>query len=413
MAGDIFSDPRAWADMDSWRRAAVTLHASGPIHRVEPQDSDPFWAVISRDAIYEVERRAAVFTNAPEPVLISRKAIAARPFPLRTLVHMDAPDHAKYRKLAQDWFRGPSLERMQDRLADLSARSVARLREAGGVCDFVSAVAERYPLETVLQILGLPESDFDQMLRLTREMFGQQDPDLRRGDGRRQAFAEVVGEMLAYFRALAADRRANPTEDLASAIANGTIDGGPIPVMDVLSYYLIIATAGHDSSSYAMAGGVQALAENPRQFHRLKAEPDLLNNAVEEIFRWTSPARHFMRTAQVDAEIAGQPVKAGDWIYLSYAAANLDPAVFDDPLTFDIARPNADRHATFGHGPHFCLGIQLARMEMRSLFGALAANLESLEPDGPAAFSQITSVGGVKHLPIRYGLNPDLAEAPA
>jgi len=400
---DIFSDRSRWADMNTWRHRAVALHDLGPIHRIEPQHFDPFWAVIGAEAIADVERRHDEFRNAPEPVLQSRKAIAARQHAIRTLVHMDAPDHSKYRKLGAIWFRPAQMNRLVDRLDELSEQALDRLRAAGGACDFVERIALPYPLQAVLEILGLPESDYGLMLRLTQEMFGQEDPDLRRG-GSMTSFAEVVGEIMAYFTRLTAERRANPTDDLASAIANGTIDDRPIPDVDTLSYYLIIATAGHDTTSYAMSGGMHALIEHPDQFERLRDDPTLLNQAVEEILRWTSPARHFMRTVQVDTEIAGQSVAAGDRVYLSYAAGNLDPAVFDEPLRFDVGRDTADRHVAFGHGVHFCLGAQLARLELRSLFGRLVPEIEHIELAGAAATTQTTAVGGVKRLPVRYRL---------
>ena len=156
-----------------------------------------------------------------------------------------------------------------------------------------------------------------------------------------------------------------------------------------------------------MAGGLHALAGHPEQLERLQTNPDLLENGVEEILRWTSPVRHFMRTAQEDSEIAGQQVKAGDWIYLSYLAANLDPKVFEDPLRFDISRQDADRQIAFGYGVHFCLGSHLARMELRSLFSHVVPRLASLELGGPAPASKTLFVGGLKSVPIRYALkNP-------
>jgi cytochrome P450 len=401
---NIFSEPRRWADMDVWRRTITDLHARGPIHRIDSEHFDPFWAVIGHEAITEVERQHDLFHNAPEPVLASRKAIAARKHPLRTLVHMDAPDHTKYRKLGAAWFRPATIRHMADRLDELSATALARLEAAGGRCDFAADIAHPYPLEAVLEILGMPATDYGMMLRLTQQMFGGEDPDLRRADASPETFGQVVGEIMAYFSAMAADRRANPTDDLASAIANGTIDDEPIPEMDTLSYYLIVATAGHDTTSYAMSSGLHGLIGHPEQLARLQGDPRLLNNAVEEILRWTTPARHFMRTAQDDTEIAGQRVAKGDWVYLSYVGANLDPQVFDDPLVFDVSRADADRHLAFGHGVHFCLGAQLARMELRSLFGQLVPRLVSIEVDGEAAYTQTTAVGGVKRLPIIYSL---------
>ena len=155
-----------------------------------------------------------------------------------------------------------------------------------------------------------------------------------------------------------------------------------------------------------MAGGMHALVDHPEQLAKLKADPDLMTNAVEEILRWTTPVRHFMRTAQQDTELLGQEIKAGDWVYLSYKAANLDPKVFTNPLRFDIERPNADRHISFGFGAHFCLGAQLARNELRSLFSHVLPRLESVELAGNPSTAKNTFVGGYKALPLRYTLTP-------
>ena len=207
-----------------------------------------------------------------------------------------------------------------------------------------------------------------------------------------------------YFTELTADRQAHPTDDLATLIANGTIDDAPMPELEKMGYYVIIATAGHDTTAAAMAGGLRALAENPDQLRILQADLDLLPNAVDEMIRWTAPVRHFMRTAQVDTEIGGVHIAKGDWLYLSYLAGNLDPAVFDDPLRFDVTRHNADKHIAFGYGIHFCLGAQLARVELRSLFGKLVPRLESLELSGEPQTAKTTFVGGHKTVPIRYTL---------
>ncbi|MEY3493549.1 MAG: hypothetical protein RL413_967, partial [Actinomycetota bacterium] len=155
-----------------------------------------------------------------------------------------------------------------------------------------------------------------------------------------------------------------------------------------------------------MTGGLELLIENPDELRRLQARPELVNNAVEEMLRLTSPVRHFMRTAQEDAEVCGQEIKKGEWLYLSYKAANLDPKVFADPLRFDIERANADKQICFGFGAHFCLGAQLARNEMRSLFAHLVPRLESVEFDGEPRMIRATLVGGHKSLPIRYTLTP-------
>ncbi len=401
---DLFTDPRRWADADAWRRDVVALHAQGPIHHIEAEGFDPFWAVIGHAALHDVERRPQDFTNGPEAVLSKRERIAAkkaRGAEVRNLVTMDPPDHGAYRKLTADWFKPSSIRAMGDRLDELSREALARFERAGGRIDGVSEIALWYPLEVILGLLGLPEDDYGRMLRLTQEMFGSTDPDHQRRD---PDPAATVLDFADYFRRLTADRRTCPTHDLASVIANGTIDGGPIPDRETTGYYILVATAGHDTTAAAIAVGLHQLAAHPEQLALLQRRPELLPNAVEEIIRVASPTRQFMRTAAVDTEILGQPVRKGDWILLSYPGANHDPSVFADPLRFDIERAVADRHLAFGFGIHHCLGAPLTRLELRSLFGTLVPRFASLELDGPVHTSQAIFVGGPKTVPLRYRL---------
>jgi len=256
----------------------------------------------------------------------------------------------------------------------------------------------------ILAILGLPEEDYPRMLTLTQQLFGGQDPDLQRDEMSPEVIDAVIGDFIAYFSGLTAQRREDPNEDLASLIANGRIDDAPMPDLETIGYYIIIATAGHDTTSSAMAGGMHALLQNPEQLAKLQADPELINNAVEEMIRWTAPVRHFMRTAQEDTEILGQKIAKGEWVYLSYKAANLDPKVFEDPLTFDIERANADRNVSFGFGVHYCLGAQLARNELRRLFAHVLPRFDTVEMTGDPTTMKTTFVGGHKTLPIRYTL---------
>ncbi|MCU1396403.1 MAG: cytochrome [Ilumatobacteraceae bacterium] len=406
---DLFTNPHRFGDLDAWRRDAVELHAGGPIHRIVQPRYQPFWAVIGHDAVLDIERRPNDFTNAPIPILGSDEQLelhAADGAEIRTLIHMDEPDHNKYRSLTSDWFKPASVRRLTDRLDELSVQAVAKLEALGGEADFYRDIALAYPLQVILSILGLPEADYPRMIKLTQELFGAEDPDLQRNVQSPEQALEVIVDFYQYFSQLTADRQAAPTDDLATLIANGIIDDAPMPDLEKMGYYVIIATAGHDTTAAAMAGGLRALAENPGQLDLLRANPDLLTNAVDEMLRWTAPVRHFMRTAQVDTEVAGVKVAKGDWLYLSYLAGNLDPSVFDDPLRFDITRHNANRHIAFGYGIHFCLGAQLARNELRSLFGHLVPRLGSLELSGEPQTAKTTFVGGHKALPIRYSLTP-------
>lgn len=403
-SNDLFTDNQRWGDIDGWNQACLDLHEAGGIHRIERDGFTPFWAVIDHAALLEIERQPELFTNGPEAVLIDEPTRAARTVDIKTLIHMDAPDHNKYRKLTNDWFKPASVKRLNDRLDELSQEALGRLQALGGECDFATDIALPYPLQVILKILGLPTNDYDRMMMLTQQLFGQQDPDLQRGEGTIEEAQAVLLDFYQYFSGLTEARRDTPTDDLASLIANGQIDGAAMPDLETLGYYVIIATAGHDTTSSAMAGGLHALLRHPDQLAKLQADSSLMNNAVEEMLRWTASVRHFMRTATKDTEILGQEIKKGDWLYLSYKGANLDPNVFDDPLAFDIERTNADRHVSFGFGVHFCLGAQLARNEMRNLFSTILPRFESIEVAGETASMKTTFVGGLKTLPIRYTL---------
>jgi cytochrome P450 len=413
---DLFTNHLRFADLDDWHREADELRSEGVVPRIDRSADDfpPFWAVLGLEEVLAVERQPALFTNEPLAVLGRRSDIAAQEASgarIRSLVQMDAPDHPKYRRLTADWFKPSSLNRLQGRLDELSEEALARMEAADGSCDFSKDVAVWYPLAVILAILGLPEEDYPRMLKLTQELFGASDDDLGRGGT--QGLIETILDYFRYFGELTADRRAHPTEDLASLIANGRIDGEPLPDLELMSYYVIIAAAGHDTTSSAMTGGLQALVQHPEQLRRLQQDPSLLPTAVDEMIRWVSPVRHFMRTARADTELAGTPIAEGDLVYLSYLAANRDPRVFEDPHAFDVGRANADRHVAFGFGAHFCLGAQLARMEMRSLFRHLLPRLEWVEAAGPAASMRTTFVGGTKTLPIRYRLAPGREPVPS
>lgn len=404
---DIFHNPHAYGDMDAWRAEALELHAVRPIHRVEPEGFRPFWAVIGNDEVMEIERNPDVFTNAPQPVLENieiYKARRAQGAEIRTLIHMDAPDHTGYRKLTNDWFKPASVKRLQGRLDQLATEAMDKFRAGDGELDFNKDIAIAFPLQVILAILGLPETDYQRMLKLTQELFGAQDPDLQRADLSPEEAGAVVLDFYQYFTGLTGERRENPTDDLATLIANGTIDGEPLPDLETMGYYVIIATAGHDTTAAAMSEGMMRLASDREQFDLLKADPELMTNAVAEMIRLATPVRHFMREAQQDTTIAGQPIAKGDWLMLNYTAANIDPRVFDNPTTFDIRRENADRHIAFGFGTHFCLGAQLARLELRTLFRELMATVESVELAGEVSSAKTTFVGGIKTLPIRYTL---------
>jgi cytochrome P450 len=393
------------------------IRTSTPVVRVEPDTPglfEPFWLVTRYDDVMRISKDNAAFLNNPRPAVFSfnqaiefSRAATGSNMLVDSLVVFDAPIHPKYRKLTQEWFMPRNLARLEDELRDLAARMVDRMIAAGPEVDFVKEVSGPYPLRVVMQILGVPEADELRMQMLTQQLFGGQDKDLS-GSGMENMTPEQVVQLVAgavksfedYFGALAEERRRNPTEDVASVIANATVDGEPLPPRDMAGYYIIVATAGHDTTSASTAGAMQALAHDPEQFARVRADRSLLPGIVEEAIRWTSPVQHFMRTAAEDVELGGQQVKKGDWLMINYVAANHDPAQFPDPRRFDAAR-SPNRHLAFGAGAHQCLGLHLARLEMRILFEALLDRVAAVEPAGEARRATSTFVGGLKTLPLK------------
>ena len=410
-------DPSCYADWDNLldtfdriRSTAPVIWAQGPqdIHR-------PFWFVSGYDEVMQVSKDNARFLNNPQTVVFSlnegikfaKAMTGGSEHMVASLVTFDAPIHMKYRKLTQEWFMPKNLKSIEAEVRALAQKTVQRLIDAGPEADFVEQVAAPYPLHVVMQILGVPEQDEPRMQMLTQQMFGGQDDDLNQSgmanmtpEQITQLVAGAVRDFEAYFAGITAEKRLNPTGDVASTIANATVDGEPLNDRDMMGYFIILAAAGHDTTSASTAGAMLALARDPDQFARVKADRSLLPGIVEEAIRWTSPVQHFMRTVAEDTQLGGRQLKQGDWLMINYVAANHDPAQFENPRQFDAAR-SPNRHLAFGAGAHQCLGLHLARLEMRLLFEALLDRIETLELAGKPERAKSTFVGGLKTLPIR------------
>ncbi len=402
-AGQVFVNPAAYADPEFFHRACAVLRRDDPIHLVEHPDFAPFHVITKHADVLEIELHNKEWENAPRPVIANLEADRRRQEQgdlLRTLIHMDDPDHRTYRGLTAEWFLPKNLAKLEARLAELATHSAQRMVELGGRCDFARDIAMQYPLQVILSILGLPETDYPRMLKLTQELFGSADPELSRGVSMEDLIA-VIQDFFAYFSELTEARKAQPTDDLASVIANATVDGAPIGLMEQISYYVIVATAGHDTTASAMAGGLQALIEHPDQLARLQADPSLLPSAVDEMIRWVTPVKHFMRNATTEYTLRGHTFRPGDAVLLSYPSANRDEEVFADPFSFDVGR-SPNKHLAFGFGVHYCLGAMLARMEIKALLAEILPRLHHIELAGEPAEMQTLFVGGLKRLPISY-----------
>lgn len=418
-------DPKSYADWDGLLDHFDALRRETPVVRVVNDElHDPFWLVTGYDDVMRISKDNKLFLNNPRGVVFGAKSgedmvkeiTGGSPHLVRSLVTLDAPTHPKYRRLTQDWFMPKNINQMEEEIRALAKTTVDRLLDAnqkGGQyeADFVPVISAPYPLHVVMQILGVPEEDEQRMLFLTQQMFGGQDEDLNKTgmadmtpEQITQLVVGAVADFEAYFAKLTEEKRANPTDDVASVIANAKVDGEYLNDRDMAGYYIILAAAGHDTTSASTAGAMQALAQDPEQFARLKADRDLLPGIVEEAIRWTTPVQHFMRTAAEDTEVGGQKITKDDWLMISYVAANHDENVFPDPRKFDASR-SPNRHLAFGAGAHQCLGLHMARMEMKILFNELLDRIETLELAGEPKRANSTFVGGLKTLPIKYTLS--------
>jgi hypothetical protein len=402
-AAKVLADPQAYADETKLHAALTHLRANAPVSWVEVPNYRPFWAITKHADVLEIERNNTLFTNWPRPVLTTAEGDELQAAAgVRTLIHLDDPQHRVVRAIGADWFRPKAMRALKVRVDELAKNYVDKMMAVGPECDFVQEVAVNYPLYVIMSLLGIPESDFPRMLKLTQELFGSDDSEFKRGSSNEDQLPALL-DMFGYFNGVTASRREHPTEDLASAIANARIDGEPLSDIETVSYYLIVATAGHDTTSATISGGLHGLIENPDQLRRLRDDLDLMPLATEEMIRWVTPVKEFMRTAAEDTTVRGVPIAAGESLLLSYVSANRDEEVFADPFRFDVGR-DPNKHLAFGYGVHFCLGAALARMEVSSFFSQLIPRLKSIELTGDPESVATTFVGGLKHLPVRYSL---------
>lgn len=397
-AGHALATPSVYADDDQLHEALSLLRRQAPVHWVEPPGYRPFWAITRHADVMEIGRENRRFRNGLRPVLMPvamEQEAAAQEAGLRTLIHLDGEEHRRLRAVGAEWFRSRALgDGVRGHVADIARRQVDRMAELGGVCDVAVDVAQRFSLYSVLSLLGLPDSDHQEILELTRRLRGS-DPG---------PFLAAQADLFAYFQAVAVDRVAHPTEDLASFTAHARVNGERLSSRDAASYLVAIATAGHDTVASVIAGGLHALVEHPEQFDTLRHEPAIMPFAANEMIRWVTPTKSFMRTATEEYGLRGVTIRSGDAVLLSYASANRDEGEYADPFRFDVAR-SPNRHLSFGSGAHYCLGAALARMEIGVFFAELLPRLRRIELAGPPVLTATTFVGGLRHLPVTYELN--------
>jgi cytochrome P450 len=394
-------DPESFARDGYPHELWTRLRAEAPVARFEPPGYEPFWTITKHADIIQVSTQPLRFSSAPGLTLRRTGAPAVHS---EMVVMVDPPRHGPLRRVVSGGFTPRAV---RARRADIERIAVEIIDEAmpagtSGEFDFVERVAAPFPLAVIAWKLGVPRSDWPLLFRWTNEVIGKDDPEYRRpGESPGRTMKRARGELHAYIADMIEQRRRDPGDDLVSELIHGEIDGEPLTHEQLLAYCEVLIEAGNETTRNALSGGLIALGEHGDEFQKLRAHPELLPEAVEEMLRWVSPISYFTRTATQDSEVRGQTIAAGEQVALYYASANRDEEVFADPFAFRVdRRPNP--HLAFGFGEHFCMGAHLARVELETMLRHLLARLESFEMTGPVERLGSTVNGSIKRLPIRY-----------
>ena len=411
-------DPKAYSQREIVDAAFARLRAEQPLGKAEIPEFEPFWVVSRHADIKDIERQPDIFHNGDKSTFITniegnqrvKMLTGGEPNLIRSLVSVDGDEHKALRSVVFPHVTPRAIRPLEDAIRGIAREFVDHMLSFDGEVDFAQDVAFLYPLRVIMTVLGVPQEDEPFMLKLTQELFNNADPELNRAraelspEDMLKSLWETTMELENYFKAVTEKYRANPTSEINSLIANAKIGDDYLNHRQLMGYYIIAATAGHDTTSNTTAGAMWALAERPHLLKQMQESPERINAFVEESIRWEVPVKHFMRSAVADCEIGGQQIKAGDWLMLSYQSANRDESVWADPFEFRIDRESNPQIA-FGYGVHVCLGQHLARMEMRILWEELFKRLESVELAGKCERTISNFVCGPKHVPIRFTAN--------
>lgn len=412
-------DPKAYSLRDPVDQAFRAIRAETPLDVAALDGVEPFWVVSRHADIKEIERQPEIFRNGEKSTFLTniegnekvRMLTGGEPNLIRSLVSVDGKEHKDLRGIVFPHVTPRAIRPLEDRIRAIANEFVDHMLSFDGEVDFAQDVAFLYPLRVIMTVLGVPQEDEGFMLKLTQELFNNADPELNRAraelspEEALKSLWETTMELENYFAAVTKKFRENPTTHINSLIANAQIDGEYLNHRQMMGYYIIAATAGHDTTSNTTAGAMWAMAQRPGMLEAMQANPELISAFVEESIRWEVPVKHFMRSAVADTEVAGQQIKAGDWLMLAYQSGNRDEAVWADPFDFRIDRGANNPQIAFGYGVHVCLGQHLARMEMRILWEELFKRIKSVEMNGEGQRTISNFVCGPKHVPIRFTVN--------
>jgi cholest-4-en-3-one 26-monooxygenase len=380
------------------------LRRYAPVAHFAPPGILPFWAITKYEDCGAILRDHKRYQIAPRLAVFPEEQFKTDAFPFRHLLNMDPPEHGKYRSLLSQQFtprtleaKRPAIRRIVDDLLDALVDRPE--------FDFVDSVAATLPLAAIAEMLGLPREDWNHLFNLSNALLGANDPRYQEGTSTAETARRATQELFDYFRAISAERRRAPQDDITTVLATARIDGAPIPEWELLPYFALLIVAGNETTRNATSGGLLALMDNPGELAKLRRDPGLIPSAVEEIVRWVSPVIQFCRTPVEDVTVRGVTIRAGESCCIFYASANRDEDVFPDAFTFRVDRtPN--EHYGFGIGVHFCLGANLARLELQEVFRGLVARTAEIELAGRVERMHSSFVGGITRLPVRCRVRP-------
>jgi cytochrome P450 len=372
------------------------LRRESPIHWHAEQGGPGFWAVTRYDDVVEVSRDSATYSSYAGGTMIA-DATPEQLFVVRQMMlNLDPPQHTKLRALINKGFTPRMVALLHDRIGELARAIVDRVAERGA-CDFVTDVAGELPSYVIAELMGIPLDDGRELYRLTERMHTAD----RTPEGLASG-TQAIFEMLSYANGIRAEKRERPANDIASTLLAAEVDGEKLTDLEFDMFFLLLINAGGDTTRNLVAGGMLELLRRPDVLRTLRDEPRLLPGAIEEMLRFCSPVVHFRRTATRDVVLGGQAIAGGDKVVVFYSSANRDETVFPDPDTLDIARSPNEHVAFGGGGVHYCLGANLARVEIRALFGEVLSRLNDMELAGPVERLRSNFINGPRHMPVRF-----------
>jgi cholest-4-en-3-one 26-monooxygenase len=375
------------------------LRREDPVYWNEGSGGSGFWAVTRHADVLEVSRDAETFSCERQGIMIYDESFETSGRE-RTMLEMDAPRHTRLRALVSRGMKPKKILALEEFARRSFGETLERCLEMGS-CDFVGDVAAQLPLQVITEMMGVPESDRAHLGVLAHRVQGFEDPELGGGAGGENS--DAISEMAGYAMQLASERRRKPQDDIATAILEADIEGYTMDDAAFAAFFMLLVTAGIETTKSSISGGMLALTENPTQWATLGGRPAALPGAIEEMIRWTTPIHHFRRTATRDTMLANQPIREHDRVVVWYSSANRDDSVFVEPFRFDIARSPND-HIAFGFGSHYCLGANLARLEMQVVFEALLARRVAIERRGEVDYMLSSFTHSLKRMPVEFSV---------